>query len=303
MMSSAWTQDALDAVGWWPPWELFGDAIATGCLLAIVLPWLGVLLFLRRQVFVAAAIGQAANVGIAAAMMLGVVVAGEHAHTALHLGGGWLTTIAALAAAIFAAFLAVRSGPGGHGAEARSAFVFLVGSASSLLLLSHAPHGLQALQRLFLSSLLAVSTVDVWFAATAVLLVGSWLVWQPRTLLHWASDPECAAVHGVAVRRFDVVAAIALGGVLGHAILAAGLLFTFGATVLPVMAARQLADSLRSVVMLAPMVGAAGVLGAFALAHRCDLPPAQVAVALYGAFVVVAHSLGRHRDGGRAERI
>ena len=56
--------------GWWPDWALFGDALATGAWLGVVLPWLGVLLLLRQQVFVAAAIGQAANLGVAGAMAL-----------------------------------------------------------------------------------------------------------------------------------------------------------------------------------------------------------------------------------------
>lgn len=277
-------QQSVAVDGYWPSWELFGDAILTGLLLAAVLPCLGVLLLLRRQVFVAAAIGQAANVGIALAMTLGVLAADGHGHGA----DGVLAPCCGAAAAMLATFAALRTPVGGEGSEARSAFVFLVGGALSLLLLANAPHGLQSLQRLFLSSLLAVSARDVWLAAAAAILTGGWLCWQPRMLLHWAIDAESAAVHGLPVRRFEIAAAILVGAVLGQAILATGLLFTFGAVVLPVLAARDLAGSLRGVLVLAPVLGVASMLLGFSLAHRHDLPPAQVAVAVAGIAAAAA---------------
>ena len=67
--------------GWWPSWELFGDTVVTGLLLGAVLPLFGVVLVLRQQMFVAAAIGQAANLGVAVvlALGLGATHAGGHA--------------------------------------------------------------------------------------------------------------------------------------------------------------------------------------------------------------------------------
>jgi ABC-type Mn2+/Zn2+ transport system permease subunit len=64
---------------------------------------------------------------------------------------------------------------------------------------------------------------------------------------------------------------------------------------LPVLAARSLARSLRGVVVAAPVLGVAGEALAFAVAHRCDLPPGQVAVLCYAAFAGLAAVAVRRR--------
>jgi ABC-type Mn2+/Zn2+ transport system permease subunit len=273
--------------GWWPDWTLFGDALATGLLLAVVLPWFGVLLVLRQQLFLAAAIGQATNAGIAAAMAGAAMFAAVHVHGG-EAGRWWLFASGGLSA-MLTAVLALRTLSAGHSTlEARSAWVFLVGGAGAMLLLANAPHGLQELQRLFLSSLLAAAPADVWFAAGAVVVVGGWLWARPRQLLAWALEPRTAAAHGGSVLGHDLVVGVVLGIVFSQAILATGLLFTFGATVLPVLAARELAGSLRGVVLLAPTIGLLGQAAAFALAHRADLPPGQVAVVVFGGATLAA---------------
>jgi ABC-type Mn2+/Zn2+ transport system permease subunit len=160
-----------------------------------------------------------------------------------------------------------------------------------MLALADAPHGLQELQRLFLSSLLAAGPNDVWFSAAAVAVVGGWLWARPRQLLAWALEPRTAAAHGGAVFGHDLMVGVLVGAVISHAILATGLMFTFAATVLPVLAARELAGSLRGVMLLAPTIGLIGQALAFALAHRADLPPGQVAVVVFGGAALLTRGL------------
>lgn len=281
--------------GWWPDWTLFGDAMATGAWLGLVLPWLGVLLLLRQQVFVAAAIGQAANLGVATAMAVAAWLGACPLHVAGASSPPWLV-LASVAPACVAAFAALRAGDGTRAAiEAPSAVVFLVGSAGAMVVLAGQPHGAQELQRLFLSSLLSAGAVDAWFAALAAAVVGAAMWSRPRLLLAWAADPRTARAHGAPVRRLDVAAAVVVGAVVGQSLLATGLLYTFAAMTLPALAARSLARSLRGVVVLAPAVGVAGQAAAFAIAHRCDLPPGQVAVLCYAAMLGVAAAFGRRR--------
>lgn len=274
--------------GWWPDWTLFGDALATGAWLGLVLPWLGVLLLLRQQVFVAAAIGQAANLGVAFALAAAAALGACPLHVAGASSPPWLV-LASVVPACLAAYAALRAGDGTRAAiEAPSAVVFLVGSAGAMVALAGQPHGAQELQRLFLSSLLSAGPVDTWCAAGAAVVVGAALARWPRALLAWAADPRTAQAHGVPVRGLDLAAAVLVGGVVGQSLLATGLLYTFAAMTLPVLAARTVARSLRSVVWIAPCVGVGGQAAAFALAHRLDLPPGQVAVLVYAACVGVA---------------
>lgn len=279
---------ALAHDGWWPDWSLFGDALATGAWLGLVLPWLGVLLLLRQQVFVAAAIGQAANLGVALALAVAALLGACPLHVVGASSPPWVVAASVLPAVV-AAWAALRAGDGTRAAiEARSAAVFLVGSAGAMVALANQPHGAQELQRMFLSSLLAAGPADTALAATAAVVVAGALWLRPRALLAWAVDPRTARAHGVPTRALDLAAAVVVGVVVGQALLATGLLYTFAATTLPVFAARALAGSLRGVVLLAPAFGVGGQAAAFALAHRFDLPPGQVAVLVYAALAGLA---------------
>ena len=63
---------------------------------------------------------------------------------------------------------------------------------------------------------------------------------------------------------------------------------------------RSWARSLRAVLLLAPLLGGAGLLLGFALAHRFDLPPGQVVVALLGALAALARITPARGTGPRA---
>lgn len=275
--------------GFWPDWALFGDAILVGTLLAMVLPFGGALLVLRQQVFVTAAIGQAATLGFAVALALGLGSAHDlgHSHGRAGLVG------CGMAAAVLTAIAALRALSARQSTmEARSAFVFLFAGSVAMLLLDRVPHGPQVVQRLFLSSLLTVAPSDVWLVLVGALLSLLGLRWRRRLLL-WAIDPATAEAHGGKALHHDLVVGTWLGLWLGYAIVATGLVFTFGAAVLPVLAVRSWVRSLWAALLLAPLLGAAGLVAGFVLAHRFDLPPGQVFVALLGTVAAVARLLPR----------
>jgi len=279
----------LQAGSWWPDWELFGDAILLGALLAAILPLGGALLVLRQQVFVAAAIGQAATLGIAVALACGLC----SAHALAHAEGRAAALVCACTAAAVTATAALRTlSTRQTTLEASSAWTFLFAGSTAMLLLDGVPHGPQAVQQLFLSSLLTVAPNDLAIAAggavVTVLVAG-----RCRRLPLWAIDPTTAAAHGANLWRYDLLAGALLGLGLGWAIFTTGLLFTFGATVLPVLAARQVARSLRVVLLLAPLLGVGGLLLSFAVAHRLDLPPGQVFVATQAAGAGLLRLWGR----------
>ncbi len=256
-------------------WSLFHDAWLVALLMAVVLPLCGILLVLRHQVFLSAAIGQAATLGIALGIWFGIAPAtapgSSHAES--------YALLLAMAAGSLTAVVAMRAlSTTGSQLEARSVGVFLAGASLSVLLMSKQPHGLEEVHRLTLSSLLGASPFDVWFAG-ALLLVALFTAWRrSRGILLWAMDPVTTQVHGGSLVAYDLMLGIGIGVATGFAIHATGLLFAFGLTVLPVLLARRLGRSLRAVLWLAPSLGLATTAVALVVAHLDDLPPGQVAV-------------------------
>lgn len=264
-------------------WMLFLDVVLTGALLAALLPLLGAVLLLRRELFLAAAVAQTGSLGIAVWIACG-------------LGAGTGSLVAGMLAAIAAGVVGMRSRPARGGAlQAGAAWLFLLGSGGAMLLLADAPHGMQTIEQLQLSSLLGATRGDVVLAGTGLSVVLLALAWKGRTLLLWAMDPATATVHGHPVPLLDVAVGAVVGAALGFSIHATGLLFTFGATVLPVLAARELVATLRGVLILAPLLGCAAFVVAWWWADRADLPPGQCAVVLLSGVVALARcaSVGR----------
>ena len=172
------SQEFLDAL------DLFGAAWATALLLLVLLPLLGTVLLLRQQVFLGAAIANAAGGGYAVAIALGVAAAGEHGHDFWLLAAGWF-------AAVTTAVLVLRS-LSRHGTEmeARAAVLFLLGGAGAMVLLAGAPLGMHDVQRMFLSSLLGADGHDVTAAAVLVALSLAAVVAFGRRAALWATDPS-----------------------------------------------------------------------------------------------------------------
>lgn len=276
--------------GWWPAWDLFGDAIVVGLVLGALLPLVGVVLVLRQQMFVTAAIGQAANFGVAVVIWSGVGSAHAVGHAAASeaaaLGGGLLVAIAAAVVALRA--LSV----GASTLEAGSVFVFVGAGSGAMVLLADVPHGLAEVQRLMLSSLSCVGSGDVQVVAgfAAVALVA--LARVRRRLVLWAMDPQAAAAYGTPAWRYDLAVGAFVGGVLGWSLYVAGLIYTFACAVLPVLAAREIAGSLGAVLRLAPLLGAVGAAVGLSVGHRCDLPAGQTTALALVLLVACARALG-----------
>lgn len=270
-------------------WSLFHDAWSVALLLAALLPLCGIVLVLRHQLFLSAAVGQAATLGIAIGLLgFEAVGPGGHADS--------LSLLFAVLAGCLTAVLAMRA-LSVHDVqlEARSVCTFLAGGSLSVLLAAKQPHGLEHVKSLTLSSLLGASELDVWLAGGGLLLT-LLLLWRCRgRVLLWATDPVTSQVHGSSLWRYDLLVGIWLGACTGFAIHATGLVFAFGVTVLPVLLARLLAHSLRAVLWLAPLLGVAATAVSLVVAHVTDLPPGQVAVGVLSLLMLPAQAGGRLR--------
>lgn len=274
---------------------LFGAAYGTALLLAALLPCLGVVLVLRQRVFTAAAVAQSAALGFAVGSAFGL---GED-HAGHGPCGPELLLLGGAFGALAGLFAMQRARTAGAGLETWAAVLFLFGGSASMLLLSDAPHGLQEVQRLQLSSILGATPVDLLVALGLALATATLLALRGSRVLLVASDEATAEVLGLSVRAWRNGLGLWIGVCLSFAIHATGLLFAFSCTVLPVLCVREWAPSLRVVLWAAPLVSVVSVAVSIAIAQTesLDWPPGQTSVAVQAGLVAVA-GLVRGRSRG-----
>jgi ABC-type Mn2+/Zn2+ transport system permease subunit len=119
-----------------------------------------------------------------------------------------------------------------------------------------------------------------------------------RRLLLFVLDRPMAEAVGMRVGRWTVFLAAGTGLVVGLALRATGLLYTFGCLVLPALTARSLCREIGSMFAVAPAVAVATATAGFVLANHYDHPPAQMTVALQAGALVAAWAARRVRRGG-----
>lgn len=259
-------------------WPLFHNTYAGGWLLAGLLSLLGVQLIARDQIFFGASVAQASALGIALALTTSVwLPLGWHLHETAWYPRLWAVGCSVLAAIAIESVTGLR-----ESREAVTGFIFLFASALAMILVAHSPFGLEEVQRLLASSLIGASALDVSIFALLFLFTALLAARHRDRLLLLAIDPTTAAAVGIRTRAWSLGVAIWSALVIGLAIRAAGLLFTFGCLILPGLAAKRLAREMRSLFWLSPLLGLLCAAVGFLLANAWDIPPAQMTVALEG---------------------
>lgn len=278
-------------------WELFHNAYISALLVSALLGLVGVVVVARDQIFIGAAISQASMLGIATGIRLeeafGVEVETSRFGKLLHsMLGGLVAVVGSLATAL-----------GSRGRESREAitgWVFLVGASLSVLIVAHSPHGLAEVEHLLASTIIGAGTLDVWLLATLLVCSIAVAVVARDRLLLAILDPEMARACGVRTAAWDRVLAVWLGVVVATSIHVAGVLFAFGALVLPALAAKNLCREVREMVVVSPLLAVTFTLVGLVLANAKDYPPGQMAVALYSMLLAVAwawHARSRLTNG------
>lgn len=273
-------------------WDLFGGVYLCGVLVAMTLSVFGISVVARDQIFVGAALAQASTLGIA----FGIVAEGwgipeEGLHEDVD-GSPWLPVTLAVLFAVLASLVTARQRPQSvTSREATTGWVFLAGGSFSVLLLSHSPHGMEEVHRILFSSIIGSSTGELWtFGGLAIvaLVVGGIL---RHSFILLATDPEMARAAGLHVGLWEWLLSALLGVVVGLALRASGLLFTFGCLVLPALVASRLCRSPGQVFFVAPLVAFLSCAVAFVLANYYDQPPAQMATAVLCAMLALMRGL------------
>ena len=267
-------------------WGLFQNVYLSGWLIGVLLALVGVLVVIRDQIFVSAAVSQASTLGIALGLWASTTI---DAAWAAHLGSDVYLSTLAVILAIIATLITARGKVSGYeSSESITGWVFLVSATGSILLLTHSPHGLEEIHRLLSSSLIGATSMDVWIFTALSTITTIMVMLFYRPILLFALDAPMATTVGMRLGVWTTGSAAWLGLTIGLSMRASGMLYTFGCLVLPALVAKNTCREIRSMFVVAPLVALGSGGAGFVLAHHYDYPPAQMTVFLQCTLLAMA---------------
>ncbi|MCB9736240.1 MAG: metal ABC transporter permease [Deltaproteobacteria bacterium] len=290
------TSSGLTLQDFYGAWELYSMPALTGAVVGLVLGVLGVYIVLRRMVFLAASLAQAASLGVALTFFLGTVL--TVAVTAPDgLGGvttelhpaGWLPspTVGAMLLTFLATVLVAGRRVGASTwRDAALGAVFLVGAAGTLALGTRIVEELHDIDTLLFGSAVAVVPEDFTLVLELFLTVLAVHVLAWRGFTAASFDYAGARVRGIPVRALELALFATLAVTISVGTRIIGALPVFALSVLPAVAAARLARNLPVALAGAGLLGVVAGFYGYVLAFLLDLPvgasQALVAAAIAG---------------------
>lgn len=161
--------------------------------------------------------------------------------------------------------------------------------AAALLVLSVSGVNANGAFELLWGSILATRTPDVVLLAVLAVVIPGLFLLRRRQLALLLHDRELAACSGVRVDRLTFALLLLVAVAVAGAIRLTGALLVDALTLLPALAARRVANSLRGMVFAAVVIGLVVNIAGFLLALVLDFPPGPVLVLLAGTVTLVLH--------------
>ena len=256
-------------------YAFFGRAMVAGVLVGALCGALSVPIVLKRMSYVGHGLAHSVLGGVAVGVALGAD---------LYVGA----VVATVLSAVLIDRVAARRGLN-H--DAAIGIVTTAAFALGIAVLAVVPTRLN-LEAVLFGNILGVDTRDLVVTAGVALVATVVLFVTYKRLVLVVFDPEVAAVHGVPVRRIELLLNLLTAAVVVASVRVLGALLIAAAVVLPAAGARLVTRSFAGLVGTAVALGtAASVLGLYTSYHL-DVPsgPAIVLVGTLGFLVAYVAS-------------
>jgi len=263
-------------------WSLYRDPVLSALFAGVILGLLGVYVVARRIVFVSAALSQVSALGITVGFLC--VAAGG-------LSGMVASSIPPVFAVLLSfALVALLTGWGEEQHVPRDSVLgtaFVIPMALVLVLGPHVPQEMHDIETVLHGSAVVASPSDVWMigVAGAVVLVTQVVFF--RAFVFSSLDPTVARTREVPVTLLDGMLFGSVALMTGLVTQVLGALPTFALTVLPALGAIRLNVGLRTVFVVAAVLGGVAGVGGYGLAYYLDwsVGASQTLVAGAGASI------------------
>ncbi len=244
----------------------FPEAVWAGILIGAGCSFLGVLVVLKRLVFIGATLSEVAGCGVAAAFFY-------HVHPFF---GAVALTLAAVT------ILAFSSEEKKVPRDSILATVFIFSSSLAVLLVAKSGFGLEEVKSLLYGDLIITSAVDLKILALIVLPIMGLCFLFLRPIVYTFMDREEAKVLGIQVRFWELFFYYALGILVSAASKLGGMLLVFCYLVIPPMIGLLMTRRLGWAMVTAIFTAVFSTLLGFSYSYLHDLPTNQVIAVLSG---------------------
>lgn len=242
--------------------------VVAGCFLPVV----GVLIVGFDILTVRFAVMHVALLGLALALWIGIDP----------------TLFAVALCAVTGVLLAPLAGRPG-GLSGPMGFVMTLTIAAALLVLSISGVNANSAFGLLWGTILATRPADLALLGVLCVLVLGWWARNRAAVGLILFDREVAAASGVAVGALTSVALVVVSVSIAASIRLTGALLVDSLTILPALAARNLASSLASMTRLAIAIGLVGNVAGLLVALVLDQPPGPVLVIVAGSITTITY--------------
>lgn len=255
----------------WEAWDYFAPGVEAAVIVGATLGLLGVYIVLRRMVFLSAAIGQTASLGVVLSLFFGALGVSMPPPTVMAMV---LALAGTLAVSRATRSMVLRDGLLGA--------MFLVGAAGTILLGSRLTQEMHEIEALLHGVGVAVLPEDLEVVAWVGAVVGLVHLSGWRAFAAVAFDPIGAAVRGVPVRVAELALAATIAVAISAGIRALGVMPVFALSALPSLAAIRLVSTMPRALVLGPILGAAAGFFGFLASHvfDVDVGASQTAIAV-----------------------
>lgn len=165
-------------------------------------------------------------------------------------------------------------------------FLMTTAIAAALLVLSVSGINATGAFELLWGSVLATRPSDLVLIGVVSAAVAALVLTRRRQLALLLYDREVALTSGVAVNALVVVVLVVVAAAIASAVRLTGALLVDSLTLLPALAARNLASSFTSMLAWAMGIGFVGNVGGLLIALATDQPPGPVLVLTVGAITL-----------------
>jgi zinc transport system permease protein len=295
-------------------YDFFPEIFHSGWLIAILLSITGVLIVARNQIFIGAAIAQTSTFGIAIALyVLGLEAMSDVTGQARQdlilnysIAAATLCTCWAFVnKSAFFKVLARLKLPIHRSNEAKNshkedttAWLFLISSAGTIVLLSKSPVGKEVIDKLIFSSIIGAEKSDVSLILTILTTSIVLLIFNIDKLTLVFTDRDYAVTIKVPATLIEIIYAVFAGVILGSCLKISGTLYTFGCLILPVLIGANMVKSTRVLFIISPLIAFTAAFIGFALGNFYNIPQTQLTVFLLSLAYPFSRLLQQLRSSG-----